>query len=383
VSFQRSRENAALSVAMRGFAEAPEQRHWLPDWTLFAALKKKFGGLPWSAWEKPLAFRDEDAIFAARAELAEEIAYQEYVQFLFFHQWERVRRAARARGIGLFGDIPIYLAMDSADVWAHPELFQLDDARRPLAVSGVPPDYFSETGQLWGNPLYAWDRIAQNAFAWWIERLRANLRLVDLLRLDHFRGFAGYWAVPNGAKTAMEGEWRPGPGLALFRAAEEALGRPLPLVAEDLGVITEDVRRLLTDSALPGMRVLQFAFSEEESEHRPHRYDPRCVVYTGTHDNDTARGWFAAADAEERSRALDYLGGDGAEIHWDLLRAAYASVAERAIAPLQDVLGLGSAARMNNPAKPGGNWGWRAREDALDPAAAERLHRLARLTGRG
>jgi 4-alpha-glucanotransferase len=272
--------------------------------------------------------------------------------------------------------------MDSADVWAHPELFQLDAGRRPLAVSGVPPDYFSETGQLWGNPLYAWDRIAQDGFAWWIARLRANLRLVDLLRLDHFRGFAGYWAVPTGAKTAMEGEWRPGPGLALFRAAEEALGRPLPLVAEDLGVITEDVRRLLADSALPGMRVLQFAFSEEESEHRPHRYDPQCVVYTGTHDNDTARGWFAAADAEERSRALDYLGGDGAEIHWDLLRAAYASVAERAIAPLQDVLGLGSAARMNNPAKPGGNWGWRAREDALDPAAAQRLHRLARLTGR-
>jgi 4-alpha-glucanotransferase len=293
-----------------------------------------------------------------------------------------VRRAARARGIALFGDIPIYLAMDSVDVWAHPELFQLDRDRRPAAVSGVPPDYFSETGQLWGNPLYDWERIAGEGFSWWVDRLRANLKLVDLLRLDHFRGFAGYWAVPATEKTAIAGEWRPGPGLPLFEAAKKALGSPLPLVAEDLGVITDDVRLLLSESGLPGMKVLQFAFSEENSEYLPHRFTRETVVYTGTHDNDTARGWFAAAGVEERTRALDYLGGDGAEIHWDLLRAAYTSIADRAIAPLQDILGLGSDARMNNPAKPGGNWAWRAGEEALDAAVAERLRRLAALTGR-
>ncbi len=367
----RKNADAAQRKALGDFAAAPEQADWLSDWARFAALKRHFGGRPWTSWHREPPSTD----------LAEAIAFETYRQFLFFGQWDRVKRAANSRGIAVLGDIPIYLSHDSADVWAHRDLFALDERGLPTAVSGVPPDYFSETGQLWGNPLYRWERHEARGFAWWIARIRGNLRLCDLLRIDHFRAFAAYWSVPPSEKTALNGRWLPGPGRKLFDAVRAAL-HDLPIVAEDLGDIQDDVRQLLKDLGIPGMKVLQFAFAEDDSEHLPHRHDRNAVVYTGTHDNDTARGWFEAAKPEERERVRDYLGSEGDGIAWDFIRAAYTSVAERAIVPMQDVLGLGSEARMNTPAEPAGNWSWRAAEGDFRAADAARLKRLAVLTGR-
>ena len=369
-----------LREELRAFAADPAHA-WLGDWELFAALRDAHRGRSWVEWAAPLARRDPAALEEARRELLVETGYHRFVQFLFFRQWRRLRAAARARGIGILGDVPIYVSHDSADVWARPELFDLDAAGRPLHVAGVPPDYFSPTGQRWGNPLYRWERMAEDGYRWWIERLRANLELTDWVRLDHFRGIAAYWEVPASEPSAMRGRWMPGPGAALLDALREALGE-LPLVAEDLGVITPDVEALRDGAGLPGMRVLQFAFGDDESSHLPHRYVPRCVVYTGTHDNDTTLGWFVAASPEERERVLDYVGGDGIEPHWDLARAAATSVAAWAVVPLQDVLGLGSEARMNTPGQAAGNWSWRARAQQLGGEEASRLRRLAQLTGR-
>lgn len=382
-SFEHFKVHAGRSQIddLADFAAAPEQAPWLSDWSLFAAIRARAGGAPWWSWDADLAKREPAALARARRELAAEVDFQVYAQFLFFRQWERVLREAGKRGIAVMGDAPIYVSQDSADVWAHRELFQLDETGRPLAVSGVPPDYFSTTGQLWGNPLYRWERMEEDGFAWWIARLRANLRLCDLLRIDHFRAFAAYWSVPAGETTALNGQWIPAPGEKLFSAVREALGR-LPIVAEDLGVITPDVEALLTAVGVPGMKVLQFAFYEPDSDYLPHRHVPNAVVYTGTHDNDTARAWFAKLTHEEKERVTGYLGGDGSRIEWDLIRAAFASVCDRAIVPLQDVLGLGSEARMNNPALPGGNWAWRAPSDAFRSDLALRLRRLAWLTGR-
>ncbi len=372
---------AAAREAYDAFLEAPEQSDWLADWALFAAIKSRYGGQSWIDWDASLALREPEALASARLELAEEIALQRYLQFLFSRQWDRVRRLARERGISVIGDLPIYVAHDSADVWAHQELFELDRTGRPTSVAGVPPDYFSETGQLWGNPLYRWDRLREEKHEWWIARIRSGLRTCDLLRIDHFRAFAAYWSVAASEKTALSGRWLPGPGRRLFDDAREALGR-LPILAEDLGIITQEVRDLLAALGFPGMKVLQFAFFEPDSEYLPHRYTRNCVVYTGTHDNDTARGWYAGLNPEERQRVEDYLGCDGREIEWALIRAAYASVADRAIVPMQDVLGLGSEARMNTPAEPAGNWGWRAAEEAFTAETAGRLLRLTGLTGR-
>jgi 4-alpha-glucanotransferase len=366
---------------LEAFEQAPEQAAWLPNWSLFAAIKESRGGRSWLDWEAELVLRDPEALARVREELAEEAAYHVYLQFLFFRQWGRLRREARARGISIVGDVPIYVALDSADVWTHQDLFVLDGAGRPTAVAGVPPDYFSETGQLWGNPLYRWDRMEEDGFAWWVARLRANLKTCDLLRLDHFRAFAAYWAVPAYERTARNGRWVPGPGRRLFDAARRELG-DLPILAEDLGMITEDVRELLADLGIPGMKVLQFAFYEEDGEYLPHRYPRHCVVYTGTHDNATARGWFDGLKPEERQRVADYLGCDGPGIEWALIRAAYTSVADRAIVPMQDVLGLGNEARMNDPAEPGDHWSWRAPRRAFGVATMARLKRLAALTGR-
>ena len=366
---------------LEAFVHAPEQSGWLEDWALFAALKKDFGGRAWPEWEEDLARRDPDALRLAAVVLDGEVRYQRYLQFLFFRQWGRLRRQARARGIRVLGDMPIYVAYDSADVWAHPELFALDARFRPTHVAGVPPDYFSQTGQLWGNPLYRWDQMEQDGFSWWVARIRAGLRTCDLLRIDHFRAFAAYWSVPAADTTALNGKWVRGPGRALFDAAREALG-DLPILAEDLGDISEEVRQLLAALRIPGMTILQFGFYGSDSDYLPHRYPRRCVVYTGTHDNDTARGWYAALKPEERQRVFDYLGSDGHEIEWDLIRAAYTSVAQRAVVPLQDVLGLGSEARMNTPSEPAGNWRWRAPADAFRPDLAARLRRLIELTGR-
>ena len=369
-----------------------EQRHWLErfegdnkwldDWGLYAALKEQHNGATWTAWPRPIAMRDRAALAAARRDLADEIRFHKYVQFLFFRQWAAIREAADARGIRILGDVPIYVAGDSADVWANRNLFQLDDNGEPTVVAGVPPDYFSATGQRWGNPLYRWDLLREQNYRWWVSRFRAALRFADIVRVDHFRGFAAYWEIPAAETTAIHGRWMPGPGRALFDAVRQAVGS-LPLVAEDLGFITPEVHELRRAIQLPGMKILQFAFAQVNSPHLPHCYDPRTVVYTGTHDNDTARGWYTNASPTERQLAAAYLGVDGhGSIEWSLIRAAFTSVAQTAIVPVQDILGLGSEARMNKPGDGTKNWAWRFLPGALTRTHAEKLRNLAEITGR-
>jgi 4-alpha-glucanotransferase len=355
---------------------------WLPDWTLYAALKEQHGGKAWTAWSADVASRDADALAAARLDLADELRYQAYIQWLFFAQWAAVREAADARGICIMGDVPIYVAGDSADVWANREIFQLDERGEPFVVAGVPPDYFSVTGQRWGNPLYRWDVLRKTRFRWWVSRFRAALRFADVVRVDHFRGFAAYWEIPASEPTAIHGRWVPGPGRALFDALRNALG-DLPLVAEDLGHITQEVHDLRKAIDVPGMKILQFAFAQPDSPHLPHCYDPKTVVYTGTHDNDTARGWYEHATPVEHATMAAYLGiRDASDAACSLIRAAYTSVAETAIVPVQDVLNLGSEARMNRPGAEHDNWSWRLASGALTAEHAEELRELAEVSGR-
>ena len=386
-AFERARADG-LPDAYAAFCE----RHagWLDDYALFSALKAHHSDAAWTDWPMPLARRAPDALAAAREAHAEAIERHRFAQFVFDRQWGRLHAYARSKGVSLFGDLPIYVAHDSADVWAARDLFHLDPDGHPTAVAGVPPDYFSETGQRWGNPLYRWDRMRERGYAWWTARLTRTLDLVDLVRLDHFRGFEAFWAIPADEETAVDGQWVEGPGADLFDAFEHALGRPLPLVAEDLGLITPGVRALMEEFELPGMAVLQFAFGDPTSEYLPHNYRRRLVAYTGTHDNDTTAGWWAdGATAEERRFArrylrLDELGADeyDASVHWAAVRAVLASVAERAIVPLQDVLGLGSEARMNVPGQEDGNWAWRFAWDEVDADALARLRDLTVLYGR-
>ncbi len=374
-------QRPGLRDELHAFAEAPEQRGWLPDWTLFASLIGRNRSLTWTRWPRELVQRDPAALDAARRELAPEIELRTYRQWLFSRQWERVRREANRRGIQVVGDVPIYVSLGSADVWANRRFFTVDAEGRQETVAGVPPDYFSATGQLWGNPLYRWDVLAKDGFGWWVERLRHNFRLADVVRIDHFRGLAAYWEVQAGEPTALKGRWVPAPGRELFRAIRCALGER-PIIAEDLGSIDDDVRALLSETGFPGMAVLQFAFGEDDGPYLPHNHVANSVVYTGTHDNDTTRGWWETLDEASRSRLRDYLGVDGRDIAWDLIRAAFASVAERAIVPLQDVADLGSEARMNVPGRADGNWAWRARPEHLSETSAARLRRLAALSGR-
>ena len=359
-----------------------EEAAWLDDYALFRALREAHGGASWSDWPAPLRERHPNALGAARHQLFDEIDRHAYGQYLFDLQWGAVRRHAHAHGIRIVGDVPIFVAYDSADVWAHPELFELDDDLRPTVVSGVPPDYFSATGQRWGNPLYRWDVLERTGYRWWIDRFRRTLQMVDVVRVDHFRGFESYWEVPAAEDTAIKGEWRPGPGRKLFDAVRRELGG-LPLVAEDLGIITEEVEALRDDLDLPGMRVLQFAFGGDDPQnpHLPRNYVHNAVAYTGTHDNDTALGWYADADRDAKS-AVDAAVGTGSEMHWRLIEAVLKSEAGWAIVPLQDVLGLGGQARMNTPGVAEGNWGWRLRDGALTPELAARLAELVRRTGR-
>jgi len=364
------------------FRSAPEQSDWLSDWTLYIALKGAHDGADWTQWEPLLRRRDPAALSKAAVALQDETDYQAYLQCLFFRYWEETRRSARERGISVVGDTPIYVTMDSADVWANPGLFQLDDSLRPIDVAGVPPDYFSESGQRWGSPLYRWDRMEADGFQWWIRRIRAELRKCDVLRIDHFRAFEAYWAIRAAEKTAVRGRWEPGPGIRLFRALEAALG-PLPLIAEDLGEIDDGVRALLAETGLPGMRVLQFGLADPASSHHPSNHVENAVAYTGTHDNDTARGWFASLPKADREAVLRSLAGvDGREIEWDMIRAALRSRAARAIVPVQDVLGLGTEARMNTPSKTDGNWEFRVAPGALTPELAARLRATVEASGR-
>jgi 4-alpha-glucanotransferase len=366
---------------LEAFVEGSEQGPWLEDWALYASLKRLFKGRPWMEWEPELRKRDPSALGVAARKLSEELAFERYLQFLFFRQWEALKREAHIRGLSLIGDVPFYVAPDSADIWANQDLFQVDEEGRPTKVGGVPPDYFSKDGQLWGNPLFRWDRIAERGYDWWIERIRCNLRLVDRLRLDHFRGFLAYWEVQAGEKTAVGGRWVPGPGRRLFDALRERLG-DLPLIAEDLGVITEDVVRLRDELSLPGMRVLQFAYDDPGSTHLPENHSPNSVAYTGTHDNDTLRGWLEGLEERQRRALIDRLGGDPANVVWKMIEATFGSPAVLALVPLQDLLGLGGEARMNRPGVTRGNWRWRARKSLFTLELASRLRRLTAATGR-
>lgn len=348
---------------------------WLPDYALFMALKDRNGGKSWQEWPEPIRRREPRALEAAQAELKEEVRFWQGVQYLFFHQWTALKKYTNDQGVRFIGDLPIYVSGDSADVWSRPDQFQLDDDLVPTEVSGVPPDAFTDDGQLWGNPLFDWERMESDGFSWWVERVRRQKGFYDVLRIDHFRGIDEYYAVPYGETTARNGRWRQGPGMRLFRAIEAALGRQ-EIIAEDLGYMTETVRQLLADSGFPGMKVLQFAFDSrgEESDFLPHNYDRHCVCYVGTHDNDTAMGWYAAAIPEDRALCLDYLKITDAEgPAWGLMRGAWASVADTAIVTAQDLLELGGEARMNEPSTLGKNWKWRSLPGAFTPELAQRL----------
>ena len=352
---------------------------WLHDYALFMTLADANGWALWSDWDPLLAHRDATALRTAGSQHADGVLFWQFCQWCFLRQWKGLRAYANQRGVQIVGDAPIFVAYQGADVWANQELFELDSDGRPQVVAGVPPDYFSATGQRWGNPLYRWDAHQASGYAWWTERVRRIFERVDIVRIDHFRGFAGYWEIPAGEPTAVVGRWLPGPGAALFTAIEAALGK-LPIIAEDLGVITPDVDALRRQFDLPGMRVLQFAFGGDNTNaYLPHNYEPDTVVYGGTHDNNTTLGWWAEASEAERAHASDYLATDGHAIHWDLIRAACASVADTAIHPLQDVLGLGADCRMNLPGKGKGYWEWRFVWEQVRPEHGQRLRHLGEL----
>ncbi|MCL4561228.1 MAG: 4-alpha-glucanotransferase [Chloroflexi bacterium] len=360
-----------------------ENESWLADFSLFMAIKELHGGVSWDSWPEPLRQRDPDTLQKFKIENEENLQRHSYRQFLFFRQWDRVHKFALERGIQIVGDVPIFVAYDSAEVWAHPELFYLDSSGLPTFVAGVPPDYFSPTGQLWGNPLYRWEVHAKSGYAWWIERLQASLRSIDAIRLDHFRGFAGYWEVPAGMPTAEIGRWAPGPAADFFRTVQKAF-LSLPIIAEDLGEITPDVVTLREEFSLPGMKILQFGFSTDPDDpFLPHNYPERCVAYTGTHDNDTSVGWYNHSSTEsERDFCRRYLARSGEDIAWDLIRGVWSSVACWAVTTMQDVLGLGTEARMNFPGKPSGNWSWRMPADALSDTLQRRLYEMNYLYSR-
>lgn len=360
-----------------------ENASWLDDYALFMSLKESNGGGAWSGWDESLRQREPSVMEKARAEQAENILRYSFYQFLFFRQWHKLRAYANDKNIKIIGDIPIFIAYDSADAWAHPELFFLGEDSLPTVVAGVPPDYFSATGQLWGNPLYQWPIHKASHYSWWLERFRSVLNFVDVVRLDHFRGFAGYYEIPYDAPTAEKGQWMTGPGKDFFATVSQKLGSSengtLPIIAEDLGVITPDVVELRDSFRLPGMKILQFGFTSPSDPFLPHNYTGNCVAYTGTHDNDTAMGWYKSAPDAERKFALRYLNSDGTDFAWDLIRGVWSSVAVYALAPMQDLLGLGTEARMNFPSRLGGNWEWRMSEEDMSADLARRLREFNEL----
>lgn len=346
---------------------------WLPDFALFMAIKESQGGVSWENWPAPLRKRELDALETFSMENADSIERHIFRQFLFFNQWNALHKYTNDKGIQIIGDVPIFVAYDSADAWSHPDLFFFDSEGKPTFVAGVPPDYFSSTGQLWGNPLYRWDFHKLTGFAWWIERVKSALSVVDIIRLDHFRGFAAYWEVKYGEATAENGKWVRGPGEVLFEAVRDTLGS-LPIIAEDLGEITPDVIVMRDVLGLPGMKILQFAFAADpEDLFLPHNYVRNCVAYTGTHDNDTSLGWYTSSPENERDLVRRYLARSGGDIAWDMIRAVWSSIAVYALAPLQDFLGLGTGARMNYPGRASGNWTWRFSALALDEMLKSRI----------
>ncbi|MEH2142525.1 4-alpha-glucanotransferase [Nostoc sp.] len=383
-AYEHFRANATpiLQKEFEGFCDS--KAYWLDNYALFMALKDANDNANWHTWPSELVKRDPQAMEQVQERLNGEIFYYKFVQFEFFRQWSELKSYANMRGIDIIGDIPIYVAHDSADVWAHPNIFCLDEHTGAAAqMAGVPPDYFSATGQLWGNPVYNWEELQKQDFKWWVQRFEAMLDYVDIIRIDHFRGFEAYWAVPQGEETAINGKWVEAPGDAFFEVIRQKLGK-LPVLAEDLGVITPGVEALRDKYEFPGMKILQFAFSADAANpFLPFNYPRNAVVYTGTHDNDTTLGWFDTASDQEKQNLLLYLGSISPEgIHWDLIRLALSSIANQAIIPLQDILGLGNQARMNFPSIPEGNWEWRYQTGALTQELGDRLRVLTELNGR-
>ena len=362
-----------------------ENAFWLDDYSLYMAVKDKNDGVSWNEWDAPLKNREEEALSEAREELAEEISFYKFQQYEFDRQWKKLHSYANEQGVKIIGDIPIYVAFDSADTWAAPQMFQFDENNEPEGVAGCPPDAFSATGQLWGNPLYDWEYQKKTGYEWWIRRIEHCLKLYDVVRIDHFRGFDEYYSIPYGETTAINGQWLPGPGMDLFRAIEEKLGRP-EIIAEDLGFLTPSVLKLLKDSGFPGMKVLQFAFdARESSNYLPHTYPENCVVYTGTHDNDTTRGWYHAVGKYARDFAKEYMCKprlDEDSLAGDFICLAMGSVADLCVIPMQDYLGLGSEARINIPSTLGGNWVWRMKKGQFDEETAAEIYRVTKLYGR-
>ena len=379
---QKAAERGCGAEAFAAFRQ--EKRAWLPDYALYMALKRHFAMRPWYEWpEEDIRLHRPEACARWREALRDDVTLFEYIQFLFYRQWAELKAYAAAAGIGIIGDVPIYVALDSADVWAEPQWFRLGEDNRPTEVAGVPPDYFNEDGQLWGNPLYNWEAMQADGFGWWIRRIAGAAELFDVLRIDHFRGLESYYAVPYGEETARNGRWVKGPGMALVRVLSDWF-YDTSFIAEDLGLMTPAVKKLLADSGFPGMKVLAFAFDPQElSEHLPHSYTPNCVCYTGTHDNDTLTGWLAAADSGELAFAKEYLGLNGEEgCVRGIIRGGMSSAADLFIAPMQDWLELGSEARINVPGVPEGNWTWRMRDGALTGALAERIRTVTKRYGR-
>ena len=382
----------ALRIAFENFKKADQKAYlkftrqnskWLKNYALFMALKNKFNMTSWTEWPEDIKMREDSAVRRWERKLRNEIRFWKFVQFKFYEQWESFRAYVNGLGIKILGDMPIYVAMDSADTWANPELFQLYDDGDPIAVAGCPPDYFSATGQLWGNPLYDWDYLKETGYEWWFERIAAASRLYDITRIDHFRAFASYYSIPYPAENAIHGKWVEGPRIQFFRMMEEALGK-IEIVAEDLGTLTPDVTELMEQTGYPGMKVLEFAFdSGEENDYLPHKYTNNCVVYTGTHDNDTVMGWVETAKQSDIDYARSYCKMPPDEpFNWGLIRTAYESKADMAIVPIQDILGLGKDARMNTPSTTGANWAWRVDANALTEELAYKLKTLSVRTGR-
>lgn len=359
-----------------------ENQFWLDDYALFMALKTKHHGKSYIDWPEELKLYKASALKKCRKDpaYAEEIEFQKFMQYLFFHQWFALKRYANEKGVHIIGDIPIYVAFDSADTWANPELFLLDEEHLPIGVAGCPPDYFSKTGQLWGNPLYRWDYHKETGYEWWMLRLKQCFAMYDVVRIDHFRGFDEYYHIPYGDKTAEFGHWEKGPGYDLFATMKAKLGK-CPIIAEDLGFLTPSVIKLVKKTGYPGMKILEFAFdSNEDNDYLPHNYDKNCVVYTGTHDNDTVLGWYRTLKKADKVYARKYMNNSSPKkINWDMIRLALSSVADTAIIPMQDYLGLGSGGRINTPSTLGNNWDWRMKENAYTPELAEKIYEMSKL----
>ena len=373
--------NVCEDEAFQAFVK--ENAKWLDDYALYMAVKDSLGGISWTEWEDDIKLRKPEALKAYGEKLADEVCFYQFQQYYFAKQWKALKKYANEKGIEIIGDIPIYVAFDSADTWANPQLFQFDEECKPIAVAGCPPDAFSADGQLWGNPLFRWDVMKQDDYSWWTKRIKAMADLYDIVRIDHFRGFDSYYAIPAGDDTAKNGVWKEGPGMDLFNSLEAKLGK-LPIIVEDLGFLTPSVHKLLEDSGFPGMKVIQFAFdSREDSDYLPHNYPKHCVVYTGTHDNDTVMGWMKSAPKESVKFAKQYLNLTKEEgYNWGMMRAAWSSVADMAIVPLQDLLGLGSEARINTPSTIGENWKWRATSDQISNALAKKLYKYTEMYAR-